>query len=445
MKILILNGSPKGQYSITYHSCLYMEALHPEHDFQVLHVGQRIRHYEKDMSEALAAIQEADLLLFSYPVYTFIVPYQLHHFMELLKESGIDLKGKFATQISTSKHFYDVTAHRFIQDNCTDLGLRYIKGLSADMDDLTKEQGQKDVRLFFDYVQHCMKEGIWESPSVLGPSKALPYAAQLTPVQRKAGKETVIVTDLLPEDKALSQLIQDFQAAYPYPTRIVNLRDYPFAGGCISCFHCAADGTCVYKDGFDRFLREEIQTADSIVYAYTVKDHSMGSRFKLYDDRQFCNGHRTVTMGMPIGYLVCGDLSREENLRTIMEARCEVGHNFYCGAAATAEEVIAMARRMTYALENGYLQPQNFYGVGGMKIFRDLIYLMRGLMKADHQFYKKHGIYDFPQKKKGTLIFMMLVGAMMNNPKLRGKMGNQLSEGMIAPYKKVLENVKKTK
>ena len=27
----------------------------------------------------------------------------------------------------------------------------------------------------------------------------------------------------------------------------------------------------------------------------------------------------------------------------------------------------------------------NFYGVGGMKIFRDLIWLMRGLMKADHQ------------------------------------------------------------
>ena len=39
-------------------------------------------------------------------------------------------------------------------------------------------------------------------------------------------------------------------------------------------------------------------------------------------------------------------------------------------------------------------------GVYGMKIFRDLIYIMQGLMKADHKFYKEHGIYDFPQKQK---------------------------------------------
>ena len=36
-----------------------------------------------------------------------------------------------------------------------------------------------------------------------------------------------------------------------------------------------------------------------------------------------------------------------------------------------------------------------------MKIFRDLIYVMcRGMMKADHKFYKEHGIYDFPYKQK---------------------------------------------
>ncbi len=445
MKILIINGSPKGNNSITYHTCLYLQALHPEHDFQVLHVGQQIRQFEKDMTKAIQYISDADLLLFSYPVYTFIVPYQLHRFIELIKESGINLEGKFATQISTSKHFYDVTAHRFIQDNCADLGLNFIKGLSADMDDLTKDQGQKDARIFFDYVLHCIKNKICESPSVSAASKAGSYEAALAVCEKKSGKETVIVADLRDGDKALSAMINDFKAVYPYPTRLINLQDFPFAGGCISCFHCAADGKCIYKDGFDRFLREEIQTADSIVYAYTIKDHSMGSRFKLYDDRQFCNGHRTVTIGMPIGYLVNGELSREENLRTIMEARCEVGHNFYCGAAADSSEISAMAQRMRYALETGYLQPQNFYGVGGLKIFRDLIYLMRGLMKADHKFYKEHGFYDFPQKKKGTLIFMMLVGSMMNHPKLREKMSSQISEGMIAPYKKVLEDIKKKK
>ena len=85
------------------------------------------------------------------------------------------------------------------------------------------------------------------------------------------------------------------------------------------------------------------------------------------------------------------------------------------------------------------MPPQTFYGIGGMKIFRDLIYKMRGMMKADHQFYKAHGQYDFPQKDKGTILKMYLVGALLSSPKLRAKMGNQMNEGMIGPYRKVVE------
>ncbi len=444
MNIVILNGSPKGDYSITLHTCLYIQKLFPNHDYKILNVGKEIKKLEKDPSASLEILKSADLILFSYPVYTFIVPYQLHRYIELIKESGIDLRGKFATQISTSKHFYDITAHRFIQDNCADLGLKYIKGLSADMDDLTAEQGRLDAEKFMEYVLHCVNTGLYEQPSVSGASSAVEYSPSLAETSKKGGKETVIVASLEESDTSLKAMIADFQRVYPYPTRIVNINDYHFLGGCISCFNCAKDGKCIYKDGFDAFLRQEIQTASSIVFAYSVKDHSMGSRFKLYDDRQFCNGHRTVTMGMPMGYLVSGDLTGEENLRTIMEARCEVGHNFYCGAAVDPEGIKNMSARMVYALENEYVQPANFYGVGGMKIFRDLIYLMRGLMVADHKFYKKHGIYDdYPQKQKGKLIAMLLVGKMMNDPKLRKKLSGQISEGMIMPYKKVLADMDK--
>ena len=136
MKILVLNGSPKGQYSVTLQTINYLQKLCPKHEFEVLHVGQRIKALEKDFTPAKEALEKAKLIIFSYPVYTFIAPYQLHRFIELLKESGVNLKGKFVTQLTTSKHFYDVTAHRYIQDNCQDMGLKYIRGLSADMDDL---------------------------------------------------------------------------------------------------------------------------------------------------------------------------------------------------------------------------------------------------------------------------------------------------------------------
>ena len=282
-------------------------------------------------------------------------------------------------------------------------------------------------------VQHYFRDGMLNRKG---------FERQLQQTAKKDGFDTVIVTNGEREDAALAAMIADFAAVYPYKTRVINIAEYPFAGGCLGCFRCAADGKCVYRDGFDRFLREEIQTAGAIVYAFTIKDHSMGASFKRYDDRQFCNGHRTVTMGMPMGYLISGDYASEENLRLIIEGRCQVGQNFLAGCATDAEGIAKLSARLAYALETGYAPPQNFLGVGGMKIFRDLIYQMRGLMKADHKFYKQHGIYDFPQKKVGTILKIKLVGALATNPKIQAKLGNKMNVGMIAPYQKVIEKAR---
>lgn len=169
----------------------------------------------------------------------------------------------------------------------------------------------------------------------------------------------------------------------------------------------------------------------------------MGSLFKTYDDRQFCNGHRTVTMGSPVGYIISGKLSEEENLRMIIEARAEVGGNFMAGVATDEfnanEDIDNLAKTLVYALERRISMPPNFLGVGGMKIFRDLIFEMQGMMRADHEFFKSHGQYDFPQKRVGRIMGMYAVGSMLSSDKIRKKIGNKMKEGMIAPYKNVLK------
>lgn len=448
MNIVVLNGSPKGKNSITLQTVLYLQAKFPQDDFNVLHVGSRIKTYEKDLSPALDAIREADMLLFAYPVYTFLVPSQLHRFIELIKDSGVDLSGKFATSISTSKHFYDVTAHRFIEDNCHDLGLKYIRGLSADMDDLLSKRGQSEAYAFFRYVRFCVKKDIYEAftaktDNFIGSPVTVPKSTA------KQRGDVVVVTDCEEGDEHLSAMIRRFTARLPRESRVVNIRYYPFKGGCMGCFHCAVSGECVYRDGFDEFLRRDIQSAEAIVYAFRIKDHSMGAAFKRYDDRQFCNGHRTVTMGMPMGYIISGKFSQEENLRTVIEARCEVGGNFYCGAATDEEaadiQIDRLAQKLEYALSNRYSQPKNFYGVGGMKIFRDLIYTMRGFMRADHQFYKEHKQYDFPQKQLGTILKMYAVGALLNSPKIKASLGSKMTTGMLMPYQTVLKQANKKK
>lgn len=434
MNILVINGSPKGVNSITFQSVRYLQKQFSEDTFHMLHVGAQIRMFERDMSSAEEEIKWADVVLFSYPVYTFIAPSQLHRFLELLKEKKIDLREKYALQITTSKHFYDITAHRYVEDNCKDLGMRVLRGFSADMEDLLNRQGREDIVKYWQYVHYLIER-----------EKASETAA----VEKHATKEkddryrVVIVTDCEKENEKLRRMIIDFRKAFPYVSHVVNLREFDFRGGCLGCFHCAADGVCVYNDGFDNMLRHKIQKSDSIVYAFTVKDHSMGALFKLYDDRQFCNGHRTVTMGKPTAYLVDGALSDEENLRMILEARSQVGGNYLAGVATNEKEeakaVRECASQLAYALEHDLRVNANFYGVGGMKIFRDLIFEMQGMMKADHQFYKEHHFYDFPQKKVGKILMMHAVGLLMRSPGLKSKVQPKMTEGMLMPYEKVMD------
>lgn len=450
MKIVVINGSPKGNYSVTLQTVLYLEKKYPEHEFCFLNAGQQIKSIEKDFSKSKELLESADAVLFSYPVYTFFAPSQLHRFIELMKSNGVNVSDKYATQVTTSKHFYDVTAHKYIEENCRDLGMRHIRGLSADMEDLLSEKGRKEAENFFDRFLWSVKEEVYSDEPVIVTGYSQVAATPCTANKnKKTDKDVLILTDETNPDSNLTAMINRFTSVSDYKTRIVNISEYPLSGGCLGCLRCAVTEKCIYKDGFDTFLREKIQTADAIIYAFTVSDHSMGSRFKMYDDRNFCNGHRTVTVGMPVSYLVSGNYSAENNLRNVIEARSETGSNFLAGVATdeydTDRQIDTLAKTLSFALETGHTAPQNFWGVGGMKIFRDLIYQMRGMMKADHKFYKKQGIYDFPHKNKGKTMLMYAVGAMLSSEKVIAKMGNRMNEGMLMPYQQLLKKTDSNK
>ncbi|WP_300377902.1 NAD(P)H-dependent oxidoreductase [Brachyspira sp.] len=449
MNILVINGSPKGNNSVTLQTLLFLEKLFIEHKFSFLNVGQKLRYYEKNFNEVEKAFEKSDIIIFSYPVYTFLVPYQLHRFIELLKENNINVKNKFATQFSTSKHFYDTTAHKFLEENCLDLNFKYIKGLSADMDDLMKKEGQNDAINFFNYLIFSAENNIYLYKEIINHKEKKLHQRKYTySLENKdSSKDVLILSNTSEDDENLRNIIEDFKSIFPYKTREINIREYNFHGGCLGCFGCALTGKCVYKDKFDDFLRNEIQTADAIIYAFTIENHYTHSSFKIYEDRQFCNGHRTVTEGMPIGYIVSGDYEAEANLQTLIEARSEVGGNFLTHVANDnnkdiLEELSKLSSVMKYAIENKCTRPKNFYGVGGMKIFRDLIYIMQGIMKEDHRYYKKHNIYDFPQKQKMKMLQMKLVGALISIPSMQKKMKGKMNEYILMPYKKVIDNVK---
>jgi len=451
MNVLVINGSPKGKFSVTLQSIEYLIRHFKDDSFEIFNIGQQIKKFENkdEIMKCISAIKNSDLILFAYPVYTFIAPYQLHRFIELLKENLDDneLKGKFATQITTSLHFYDFTAHRYIEENCYDLNIKVLKGLSAEMEDLLSEKGRKELKNFWQYVRFATKNDIFDIVEVGKTNNITSYQPTVPTTEKLDDYDTLIVTNCKKDDENLSNMITEFQNYYPYKTRIININEFDFSGGCLGCFSCAEDGKCIYKDGFDSFFRGKILTANAVIYAATIKDHSLGASFKIYDDRQFCNGHRTLTMGSPVGYILSGQYSKENNLRNIIEARSEVGHNFFAGVATdessdyeiTKNSIIKLAQKTAYSLKNKFVLPQNFFGIGGMKIFRDLIYVMRGIMKEDHKFYKKHGIYDFPQKQIGKRLKMSFLGLLMSIPTIKKQAKVRMNEAIIEPYKKAIE------
>lgn len=189
----------------------------------------------------------------------------------------------------------------------------------------------------------------------------------LPSVEKSREKDVVIVTNCADDDENLANMIAAFRAALPFESRVVNLRKFPFEGGCLGCFGCAVTGKCVYKDGFDEFLRNTIQNADGFVYAFTISDHYTHSSFKCFDDRQFCNGHRTVTHGTPIAYIISGDYRYEANLRMIVEGRSEVGRKYLCGVAtdedAPAQQLSALAKNLAFAMDKNLTRSANFYAL----------------------------------------------------------------------------------
>lgn len=442
MKVVVINGSPKGKNSITLYTVLFLQKHYPELELDIIDAGKQIKLIEKDFSPYAERILAADLILFSYPVYTFIAPAQLHRFVELMKDAfkHNELKGKFATQITTSKHFYDTTAQNFIKENCADLGLITFDGLYADMEDLTKKRGQKEALDFWRYINFQIEYEKAEEKS------EIPATARESSTFRIA-----LVCDVPESDTALRQRVEEFKKMFPYSVEEFNLQTLRIDGGCISCFNCTSSGECIYKDGFADVLRSKIITADAVVYAFTISNHSMGSKFKYYDDRNFCNGHRTMTIDKPVGYIINGNYEVEHNLDTIIKGRASVGHNILTHIATEGKnqqeqksQLEELSAKLSYCLENPIVQPQNFLGVGGLKIFRDLIYVMGGLMSADYNFYKAQGFFkDFPTKQKKTRLLMKLVGYLFHNPELKKKMGGKIDEGMIGPYKKVLDNLEK--
>ena len=94
---------------------------------------------------------------------------------------------------------------------------------------------------FFSHFLWCCEKGIFEAK----PDRVSNYTQHTaTPCDSvsKEGRDVVIITDNTDENSNLARMIDRFRAALPYESRVVNIAEYPFTGGCLGCFNCATTG-----------------------------------------------------------------------------------------------------------------------------------------------------------------------------------------------------------
>jgi NAD(P)H-dependent FMN reductase len=104
MKIVVLNGSPKGMTSVTMQYVRFLQKGFPQHAFTIFIVCQNIKKFEGDQTVWREVIEAGDVVLWATPVYVFLVPGPYKRFIELVIERGTQaaFKGKYAAILTTS-------------------------------------------------------------------------------------------------------------------------------------------------------------------------------------------------------------------------------------------------------------------------------------------------------------------------------------------------------
>ena len=153
--------------------------------------------------------------------------------------------------------------------------------------------------------------------------------------------------------------------------------------------------------------------------------------------------------GKQLGFIIAGPLGQIPNLRQALEGFFEMQQanitDFItdeCGVSAEIDALLLnLAGQLIRSANDDYAKPVGFLGVGGRKILRDDIYgRLRFPFRADHDFYKKNGLFDFPQKDYKTRIANSIMTLLSKIPPIRKEIyTKRMRTEMIKPLQKVLD------
>jgi multimeric flavodoxin WrbA len=457
MKVTVLNGSPKGDLSVTLQYINYIHKKNPGLELSVHHVSQKIKSIEKKdtaFKKIIGDVRDSDAVWWSVPIYVCLIPSQYKRFIELIWEKGAEkaFRNKYTAVITTSIHFYDSTGNNYMHSICDDLNMKYVDFFSPDMFDLLVEEHRDKLLLFAENFIEAVNNKIPVSKS-FNPAihRDFDYTPGKSDTRVDAGnKKILVIADSAGKNTNLDKMIRRFMDSFSGKGELVDLSKLNIIGGCLGCRECGFDNRCAYtgKDDFIDFYNNKVKTADIVVYAGTIKDRYLSSTWKQFFDRRFFNTHIPTQTGKQIAYLISGPLSQIPNLKEIISALAEMDQANLSGIVTDefgeSQDIDSLLQNLANKLvdnaEKAYIKPITFLGVGGRKIFRDDIWgRMRFPFTADHDYYEKHGLYDFPNTDPDANKFSLEMIEAIKDPEAKEMIRKMIKTQMVVPHKKVVE------
>ncbi len=457
MEIIVLNGSPKGEYSVTLQYVKYLQKKYSEDHFQIFHIAHNIKKIESDsdyFNHIIESINSADVVLWSFGLWVLTVSAQYIRFIELINERNVEknFNNKYTAAISTSIHYYDHTAHNYIRAVCEDLKMQYVDGISFDMLDLKEEKERTKLDFFYKNLTENVKTKRIQ-PQMFRPIIYSDFNYSSTPINAKISteKKVLILTDGYSKDTNLGKMIDQYSNSFKSKAEIIDLNIIEIKGSCLGCMKCGYNYQCQYKDGFKDFYNNVVRKADILIFAGELKGRYLSSKWKTFYDRSFFWNHTPSLAGKQIGYIISGPLSQNANLQQILEAMVTARQTANligivtdesANSSAIDELLYNMANQSVNYAEKDFVRPYNFLGVGGHIIFRDNVWgRLRAVWQADHRYYKKHGWYNFPQKNIGLRIMNPILLLLCKIPYIRNKFYGNIMKFPSKRFGKLVDKI----
>jgi multimeric flavodoxin WrbA len=456
MKVLVLNGSPKGdECSVSMKHMHYLQKR-VDNDYAVVPVAKDIRKIENDepyFHGIIEKIRDADIIVWVFPVYLYMVPSQLKRFVEIVfdrKKEGV-FAGKYSTSLSTSAMIYDYPAHEYIHAISEDLRMTYMPGFSFEA---VMEKSLLDGKIRESFIAHFKRMVLSAENKAAYPVKYAEIPKEGHAYSRKTreyatkkdDKRITVISDHAPGSN-LERMVDAFISSSRYAVEVVNLNDIVFSGGCAGCLQCQFEGACIFPDDVRGIFQDKIIGSAGVVFAATIVDRHVSSRFKAFLDRSIFMAQTPTLRGKFAGFLVSGPLRRMELVGQFIEIY--ISNRFMIQVGTVSDEyqdsyqltriIAAFAENMANHIEDGISMTSSFFSRTYHLMLREMLSIISSAKRNAYNYHRKHKLFDYPHKNAKHVFQKNLYNVLFNFPILKYKVRKNIVKLQLSPYDKLLE------